>query len=224
MRIPPLNGDGSSTSVFDAQLAEDFIEVVLHCVSADPKDDSDLLVRFALANPFSDLLLARTEMILAKRALVFALFVDEQEKTACEGDGGQSALSAYEVRSRRSIPAEISNSRRSGVREAVELRNHGEVWAAGARTRSWPACSERLSALSIRCNIAPLHVRSGECGLDQERFRSMQKGRVGQCPQRANPSVCQIRRPPRICPRGKLELPCLKCRAFFRQLGIRKDR
>src|SRR5262245_36910271 len=79
--MPPLNGNGSSTSVFDTQLAEDFIEVVLHCVSADPKDDSDLLVRFALANPFSDLLLARTEMILAKRPLVLALFVHKQEKT-----------------------------------------------------------------------------------------------------------------------------------------------
>ena len=108
MRIPPLNGDGSSTSVFDAQLAEDFIEVVLHCVSADPKDDSDLLVRLALANPFSDLLLARTEMILAKRALVFTLFVDEQEKTAWRGTAAkahcQPTKSAHEGPSRRRFP------------------------------------------------------------------------------------------------------------------------
>ena len=64
--MPPLNGHGSSTSVFHSQLPEDLLEVVLHRVSADPKDDSDLFVRFPLANPFADLLLARAEMILER--------------------------------------------------------------------------------------------------------------------------------------------------------------
>ena len=61
-----LDGHGSGTSVFDAQLPEDLVKMVLHGVSADPKDDGDLFVRFALANPFGDLLLARAEMILEK--------------------------------------------------------------------------------------------------------------------------------------------------------------
>ena len=110
--MPPLDGHRSRTPVFHSQLAEDFVEVVLHCVGADPKDDSDLLVRFALANPFGDLLLARTEMILAKRALVFTLFVDEQEKTACMGMAAKAHCQLTKLRSRTSIPAEISNSLR----------------------------------------------------------------------------------------------------------------
>ena len=80
--MSPLNGHGSSTSVFDPEFSEDFVEMVLHGMSADPKDDSDFFVRFALANPFGDLLLARAEMILEKGTLVLSLFVDKQQITA----------------------------------------------------------------------------------------------------------------------------------------------
>jgi hypothetical protein len=64
--MPPLDGHGSGTSVLDAQLPEDLVKMVLHGVSTDPQDDGDLFVRFALANPFGNLLLARAEMIPAK--------------------------------------------------------------------------------------------------------------------------------------------------------------
>ena len=40
-----------SASVFDSEFAEDLVEMVLHGMRADPKDDGNLLVRLALTHP-----------------------------------------------------------------------------------------------------------------------------------------------------------------------------
>ena len=72
-----------SATVFDSEFAENLVEMVLHRVSADPQNDRDFLVRFALAHPFRHLLLARTEVDRwPSRPSIADLFVNKQKKAA----------------------------------------------------------------------------------------------------------------------------------------------
>ena len=49
-----------SATVFDSEFAENLVEMVLYRVSADPQNDCDFLVGFALTQPFRHFLLAGT--------------------------------------------------------------------------------------------------------------------------------------------------------------------
>jgi hypothetical protein len=73
----PLDGQCRRTPILHAQLSKDFVEMILHRVSADAQDGAYLIVRFALAYPLGNLLLTRTELIFQKRPPPFDLFVHQ---------------------------------------------------------------------------------------------------------------------------------------------------
>jgi hypothetical protein len=78
-----LDGHRSSATVLDSQFAENLVEMVLYRVSADPEDNRDFLVGFALTHPIRHLLLTRAKIDHSPSGpAVLDLFVYEQEKTA----------------------------------------------------------------------------------------------------------------------------------------------
>ena len=78
-----LDGHRRSATVFDSKFAENLVEMVLYRVSADPEDNRDFLVGFALTHPIRHLLLTRAKIDRSPGGpAVLDLFVHKQEKTA----------------------------------------------------------------------------------------------------------------------------------------------